>query len=260
MKQLIKGNRADIEWFCIKFPMVIVWGFIMWVMISGVSKSLYPTGICRLYSFEPLFTSPGKSILYVIIAIASLAYLLEVKMVLATFILSIVSLIVISFHESNGIFFRSTVLSPIWMVQCLAYYRYKLDGSFDLKYYRKQYVWQIIAAVYTLAGISKIYHSGIDWANGGPLFALQLVKNYAYIYFDNGNISDFNTAITMINKIVDHPAILRIMLGAALFLEIACFAVIISSKVRIIWGIGLLMMHIFIALVMGIGILSLIHI
>ena len=254
MRHLVKTHELDIEWISIKLSLITIWSSIMCVMINEVHRCIYPVGICRIYSFDPLFTPIGKCILYALMILSALAYLLEKKMVLTTFALFLISLIVISFHESNGIFYRATVLSPIWAVQSLAYWQYQKDKSFDLKYYRQQYVWQIIATVYALAGISKIYHSGLDWVNGGPQFALQMIKNYAYQYFDKGDLRSFDETILLINKTLESPILLKAMLTFALTIELSCFAVLLGKRYRMFWGTCLSLMHLGIAYMMGIGI------
>jgi hypothetical protein len=254
MKKLLNETEFDLGWYCAKIPIVLIWAYIMFYMILSVSHCLYPTGICRLYSFEALFTAGGKYCLYVLITWCVINYILEKRMVLTTFSMFVISLIVISFHESNGIYFRATVLSPLWGVQCLAYYQYKNNPSFDITYYRQQYVWQIIAAVYTLAGIAKIYYSGLAWINAGPSFYLQVVKNHSFHYFDSGRLDNFNQILAYGNILSSYLPVLKLLLAAALFLEVGCFLVLINKKIRFVWGMGLLLMHIFIGTVMGIGI------
>lgn len=226
----------------------------MYVMISGVSKCLYPAGICTIYSFDFLFSPVGKVALYLMIAFFSILYLLEKSMLLTTLGLFLISVVVISFHESNGIYFRATILSLVWGVQFLAYLRKYFSPNFNIQYYRQQYIWQMIVAVYTLAAIAKLTAAGIGWGASADGFALQVVKNFAFHYFDTADSTIYLKGINIAHFFSSHPFLTTTMLSVALVLELFCVVALINTPIRVVWGIGLLGMHIGIAYFMGIGI------
>ena len=82
----------------------------------------YPVGICKLYTFSILFTPVGKIFLSALLIMAITSYLLEVKMISTLLVLFFISCVVMSFHESNGLFARATVYSVILGAQLLAYF------------------------------------------------------------------------------------------------------------------------------------------
>lgn len=247
-------SSHDEEWFCIKLPMLAIWLIIMWVMTSNIENCLYPVGICKWVSFDLLFTTTGKIILWLVIAIVSIFYLLERHMILSTFLLSLVSVIVITFHESNGIFFRATILSLVWLAQLTAYLIKHFRHRFNLTVFRQQYVSQMIVAVYVLAGIAKIKASGWRWGLNTEGFALQVNKNYSFLLYDTGDITRFEFAGRIASFFAQNTTATCVMLTSALLLELFCVFALFSKVGRIFFGIGLLIMHIGIALFMGIGI------
>ena len=172
----------DIEWLCVRVSMMLFWIPLMLLMISQCHDCPYPTGICRIYSFSFFFSMPGKVILFIFLGIASGFYLTDKGMVYATGALFVLSCIITSYHESNGIFYRSTAMSAIFGVQFIAYLIDQVSDNFDIKYSRIHYPVQIIAALYTLAAIAKLKASGLAWVNSGDLFPLQILKNYSFLY------------------------------------------------------------------------------
>ena len=227
----------------------------MFMMIGKCNESCpFPTGICTLYSFSIFFTSVGKVILSIAIISGVVMYLFEIKMICTLLFLFLISCIVMSYYESSGIFSRATVFSVILFGQLMAYSIRHYNVDFDLRYWRIQYSVQAVAACYTLAGISKFYASGWGWINVGPLFSLQIIKNYTFLYSDTGAISYIDHAKSMVNELTIHKLSLTIMLAISLILESFCFLAVFNKYVKIIFGIGLLLMHIGIAVILGIGI------
>lgn len=86
----------------------------------------------------------------------------------------------------TAFFFRATIFSLIWAGQSIAYFQGALNRNFDTKHFREQYACQAIAAVYILAAIAKLKASGIYWGDNATGFALQVVKNYLFQYYDTG--------------------------------------------------------------------------
>lgn len=254
MEQLSKNIHSAFGWFCIKFSFSVIWLVIISIMISAVEKCLYPSGICRLYSFEVLFTVEGKMFLMLISIGAIVAYLAEFKMAYTTLLLFFISVVIISFHESNGIFYRATILSMVWAAQSIAYFQAILNKKFNLIISRHQYVCQMIAAIYILAAIAKLNASGLAWGIQTDGFALQVAKNLLFQYYDTGNELILIKAKTLSNFFADYKIITALMLYTALFLESFSFIGLVNKKLRVMWALGLLLMHLGIAIFMGIGI------
>jgi hypothetical protein len=253
LRQITGKLLSDKEWLCLKVSYVLVILPLMGIMIYGVTGCPFPTGVCRLWSFSPLFTTVGKPLLLSVYVMAALLYIMEVGMLGVTLLLFLLSCIIISAHESNGIFFRATVISVIWGGQFLAYMQKRFNPSFHLQRFRINYSIQLIAAVYTLAAIAKLQASGVQWINAGSLFPLQVMKNFAYMYFDSGSQHVMEQGKSIAYFLLQYTLVSKVFLAIALALELFCFAAVLGKRWRVAFGIGLLLMHIGIAAVMGIG-------
>lgn len=245
-------NSADEQWTYIKFSLLIIWLSNMVDMTLCCSQCPFPVGICKLYHFNELFSPLGRVLLIGLLLILSALYLFEKKMLFTTFLMFGLALIIISHHESNGIFYRATPLTTIFGAQFAAYLVARINKQFDLPYSRVQYSIQIIAATYTLAGISKLSTSGIGWIDSGELFSIQALKNYSFIYFTNGDRTYLEQGYGIAKAMLDQKGLIKFLLTTSLILELFCFASVFNARFRALYGIGLLLMHIGIRIVMGI--------
>lgn len=242
-------------WYWAKISLGVFWFFAMFFKVLNPGICSYPVGICKLYTFEPLFGNAlGRYSLIGVMMIAVWFYIKERYMLWTTLVLFSISLIIITYQESSGNFARATVYTTVWGAQFLAYLLYNIDRKFDINRYIVQFSIQMVAAAYTLAGIAKLKASGIGWIYDGPNFSLQVIKNYYFLYADSGHVQYLDKGMLIADFIVQHPLTTALLLGSALLLEFGCLIVLVSDRTRIIWGIGLVGMHLGIAYIMGIGI------
>ena len=258
MKEQVANNndtlRTEPYWLCLKLSVVFIWIPVILIMISQSVACPYPIGICKIINFSPLYTSIGKIFLYATLFVSCIFYLLEKRMVLTTLTLFVLSCIIISYHESNGFFFRATSLSAVLGAQFFAYALHYFKPNFDVNKYRVHFAVQIIAASYTLAAIAKLKATGLGWADEGGLFSIQVMKNYSYLYFDTGSLTFLEHGKEIARSFIAHKELVKILLTGALLLELFCFAAVINNKVRVVYGFALLAMHIGIDMAMGIGV------
>lgn len=237
-------ENSALAWCFIKGSFLFFWISNMLIMLSDLTPVCFlPVGTCNLFCISSLFTPTGKILLSVVIVISSIVYLLEKQMLLVTLIQFLLSCIIISHHESNGMFHHATIFSPIFAVQTLAYWQYHRNKNFDISYYRIQYSIQMIAAAYTLAGIAKVSSSGMEWINSHHFFPLQVIKNFSFTYFGSGRYEALIQGNQIANYLQGHPMFINILLSVSLFLELFCFLALLSTKTRVVFGIGLLLMH-----------------
>ncbi len=245
--------NSGTAWFFIKLSLLIFWLGNMAVMLTQVSPAaLLPVGFNKLVHLSFLFTTPGKVSIAILLFTLSMLYLLEKSMryvLIGQFLLSV---IIISQHESSGMFHHATVFSPLFAVQAIAYWQSHRNHEFNLAHFRTQYSIQIIAATYTLAGISKLTASGLDWVNSGNYFALQVIKNYSFIYFGEGDKQALSQGYAIAGSMFQHAHLIQLLLAGSLFLELFCFTALISHRVRVLYAIALVAMHTGILIVMGI--------
>lgn len=251
---LLSRAYQDPAWFYAKLSYGIIFCATLIIFALPLTTALYPTGICRWVNIDSLFSAYAKPVVLTVLVSACVFYVLEIKMVFTTAVLFVIAVVIISFHESNGIFARATVLSAIIGAQFFAYALKQLNPSFNIEQYRQQFTLQIIAAGYTLAGIAKIAASGLAWFQWPAGFALQITKNYYFLYADTGNATWLSRAHAITTLFLHHPLLPQSLLLVALILELFCWLVLTKKKLLLVWGAGLLGMHVGIAYFMGIGI------
>ena len=246
-------SQNNVAWLCLKISLVFFWLANMGVMLSGIQPPVIAAvGIIKLYQFSFLFTAWGKWATGAALVALSALYILEKQMLFTLFFQFALSLIIISRHESGGMFFHTTVYTVVFAVQWLAYVQHRINPLFNFEKYRVHYGVQIVAALYMLAGISKLMASGINWVNSGELFSLQVIKNYSFIYFAQGNKAVLNEGMQLANNLLQQRNFIRVLLSASLLLELGCFAALISQRVRRVYALGLLAMHAGIKIIMAI--------
>jgi hypothetical protein len=239
-------------WLWAKVSFSFFWLTLMVIMVSASPQVAVAVGICHWVSFDPLFAPTFQPLLYVLLVVLTLLYVLEKKMLWTTLGMAVLTLVIISQHESSGQFFRATSYTVILAVQFLAYAAQRFKPEFDLGFYRLQFPVQIIAATYTLAALSKLQVTGLEWVNSGHLFSLQVIKNEAFRYFDTGNAALMAQAQAKADWFLAHRNLVTMLLSSSLLLELLCPVVLIGLRVRMVYGGLLTAMHLGIYLVMGI--------
>lgn len=246
-------QQGSLAWLCIKLSFIWFWIREMLNMLISGGDCIYPVGVCKWYSFDILFSSPGVWVFAPIITGCVVLYLFEKQMLLVTGVLTLISCIIISHHESTGIFLRATPYTTIFAAQFFAYLFARLNPDFNLALYRQQYPVQIIAATYTISSIAKLSESGLAWVdNGAHLFALPVIKSFCFLYFDTGNPAALEKGYAIANFALQHQSLFKLLLGGSLLLETCCLVVVLNSRLRFGYGVALALMHLGIKLSMNI--------
>lgn len=154
-------------WFCAKLSLMLLWGPAMYNKWMSSASPDFPTGIFYFSGFSGLLNPIGKWLVMGLVVVGAICYLLEFKMRYTTILLAMLSLLIISYQESTGVFARATVYSTVLLAQALAYGFVHPADINQLYKYRVNFSVQMIAAGYTLAGLSKWYQSGWEWVLGG---------------------------------------------------------------------------------------------
>lgn len=253
----VYNNRyTDIEWRFIKVLFVSFWIFIVFNFSSSYNSIPIPQGICKIIPCELLLSGLPRYLLIFITAIVLILYVLEIHMFWMTFFIFIISTIIFTIEESNGILRRLSLMTFIYFAQFLAYLVHRFYNKSNIRQNRIQFSVQAIVAAYTLSALSKLYESGIYWIVDGKRIPLQILKSYYQFYIDDGNLSILEKGLGIAQFIEEYPIIIYFLLFSTLFLEMFSLIAIINKKMAFIYGIFLLLMHIGIKLVMDIGIYS----
>ena len=144
-------------------------------------------------------------------------------------------------------------MSLVFFAQSMAYILDHYKNGSRLATNRVQFSLQAVAAVYTLAAISKINASGIHWLTDAPYLSLQILKSFSFEYVTTGDTTYLNQGIAKASWVLQHPFITRFLLGSSLVLESLSLIMITGKKRALIYGILLLSMHLGIKWAMNIS-------
>jgi hypothetical protein len=241
-------HRNPLWWLAAKTSLMFFWLSAVLLKLFQGGELLYPTGIFSFLSGHFMSLYPVKGLIVILLILFCVLYLLEKQMHITTTALSVLSVLIITYQESNGIYARAAPYSLAFIGQSIAYFQGK-----GVAENRVLYPVQLIAAAYTLAGIAKLIDSGHAWFTDGSFFALQILKNYSYLYADSADLVYLNKGNQISSWLTSHPVFNSVILAIALILELFCLVALVSGSVRFLWGLGLFGMHIGIAVLMGIG-------
>ena len=245
----------EIQWLLGKLVFSTLWLFNYFHILSIHNAIQNPEGLFRFYSFDLIFgNSLGKITLTIVLSISILLYLFEKWMPVCTFLLSAISILCISYQDSMGIFLRNTHFAGIFSAQFIAYMLAYVLPGFKIKENRYLYTLQIIASIYFLSAIAKIEDSGLGWFLNSDNFLLQIYKNHFFLYANDLLNQHLDFALSLVQFFSRFDFLLKALLGSALLLEFFAFLMLISKPLRYIIAIGLVLMHVGIAVFMGIGI------
>lgn len=259
LNKIYTNNYTNLEWSFIKIVLIALWIKLAMIVLNSFQIIPMPQGICRLIPCEIFLEGYLKYSLILLIIISSIFYILEVKQMYTCLVIFLISTLLFTMEESNGILNRNSLFSFVFFAQFLAYLLHKYDSKSDIKKNRIQFSVQIIAAGYTLSALSKLYHSGIFWIHDGKRITLQILKSFHNMYVTDGDSTWISKAENMVDFIEKHPILVSLLLGSSLFLELFALLSIKSKKHALIYGLLLTVMHLGINIVMDITIGSIVY-
>jgi hypothetical protein len=235
---------SRIGWLCIKIFLSFFWLIEMLGMVSSTSHISLPVGVCAIIPCDWLQNIFFKVAIIFACFLALCFYLFSKKhLTLTLSCLFLLSVLIISAHESSGVFNRANLFSMVWFGQLLAAIVYR-NNIEKMRIYRHQYVVQIVGATYFLAAISKLIDAGLDWpTQGAEYISINGLKGYYFHYFDNGNsqVLQFGTAIAY--TLLEHKELVYWSLICALFIELTAPLAAISVKTTFVYGVAFLLLH-----------------
>ena len=247
------SENIRIEWLILKGSFVIPVAWYLIFCLNYYSSSPLPTGICEWFDCRELCFQPLKTIVIALVLICSVLYLKEHYMLFATFLLFFLCLTILSLDESNGNFSENGIITTIFFAQFVAYLFKRLSLNENIVQNRIQFSLQIIAAVYTLSGIQKLWRSGLAWfTTDVPKFNLEILRLHYCGYAASGEETLMLKGNMIATFVKEHLIITQFILFLALSSELLCGVILIKRKVAFYYGIILTLMHLGIYLVMDI--------
>jgi hypothetical protein len=213
-------------------------------MVSSTSHISIPVGVCAIIPCDWLQNIFFKGVIIFSCLLALYFYLFSKKYLILTLsCLFLLSVLIISAHESSGVFNRANLFSMVWLGQLLATVVYR-NNIEKMRIYRHQYVVQIVGATYFLAAISKLLDAGWDWPiQGAEYISINGLKGYYYHYFDNGNSRMLQFGTEIAYSLLHHKELVYWSLLVALFIELTAPLAAISVKTTFIYGVAFLLLH-----------------
>jgi hypothetical protein len=212
---------------------------LIWDISISPAGIPFPSGICQWFDCSKIVSVNTVNIALVVAALLSALYISEWQMKWVTGAMFLLSLLMFSLQDSNGVFPRNGLYTTIFLAQSIAYWR----NAKTLKTERIQFAIQIIAAGYLLAAISKLRESGLHWIIDAPMASIQMLKSYAYQYMDTGNPVSLTNGMERAEFALRHPYFIRVLFGISLFFELFAWLAVKNKKWAFATGIALLSMH-----------------
>lgn len=247
-------NYTEERWKWLKIPFIIFWFIIATYVLINTSNIIMPTSICKFIDCSVFISLASKITIIVVTSFFVILYILEKKMLLVTAVLSILSVLIFTMEDSQGIYNRNDILSGILIAQFLAYFVYFIRKSKEqLSKQRIFFSQQMIVAIYFLSGISKIISSGFLWFRNTEHFAVQVQKANMNKYIDFKDNFYIAKAENMTSFVLSNPNMTSTLLLFTLLIELfVVVTLFINKKWMVYYGILLLLLHLGIWLFMSI--------
>lgn len=232
----------------------LFWLWEMWrvLFVNHYSGNPYPEGVSRLVDVSFLAVAPVSYVVFALALAATLFYLLEKKMVVALGLISAVSVAVFTIERANGVQSRSELLSMIFIAQWVAYLvkRKEADAHNTAIFFSVQ----MVAAAYTMSGITKLMTSGLDWIINPTNAVLQITKIFGQLNIELGFKAGIAYSKFTTGLLLHYPYLAQFLFAAALGIEVFAFTCIFSKQWARTYGLLLLALHIGMLFTVGIAI------
>ncbi len=256
LSEIYNNKYTKLEWNFMKINFIALWIILVSMVLFSYQTIPMPQGISKIVPCEQFLNGYLKYPLILVIIAASVFYVLEMQQMYTCLVLFVISTLVFTMEESNGILNRNSLYTFVFFGQFLAYLLHQYDKQSDIKKDRIQFSVQVIAAGYTLSALSKLYHSGVFWVHDGKRITLQILKSFYTMYVTDGDTTWISKAENRVCFIENHYLIVSILLACSLILELFALLAIKSKKQALIYGVLLTFMHLGIFIVMDIAIVS----
>jgi hypothetical protein len=246
-----KYSEVQLTWIFIKVQFILVFSAHFFYSLSFLSSFSTTKGVCLFVNCEFLLDYKVKISIILFHCFFSFLYVFEKKMILTTFFLAVNGFLVFSAHESFGVQDRTGILTLIFFAQFIAYCLISINPQISTNNIQQLFSLQVIVACYTLSAISKLLTSGYQWFLDGHLSTLQILKTYQAHYLDG-----FNPSMQLLeiktNFIINYQPVWIVFLFIALLIELSSGLALVNTKMKFIYGLLLLSLHLGIGFFFGI--------
>jgi hypothetical protein len=149
MKPIWNNTYTSLEWKFLKISLVVFWLNLIYRTLVEYNNLPLPIGVLCFLPANINISLVFKSICLTAAIISVYFYLIEKKMVWVTLFLFIISVLVFTIEESNGIFLRNNLFSFVFFAQFFAYVLNIKNIDSNIEKNRVQFSVQVIAVGYT---------------------------------------------------------------------------------------------------------------
>lgn len=241
---LFRFEHTEKEWKAIKISLVVLTLIMDTYILYNRHSQPFPVGICQLFDCSSFAQFPIYILFMGLVVLFSVWYIREKNMLISTFGLFATGVILYSLEESNANPAENALMTLVYLAHFIAYAKKRFVPITNIANDRLQYTTQFVAAVYTLAGISKLWTSGMSWfADDSQKFSLEVMRIYMGNYVSTGNNNFLAVGQYISDFITKHSFINSTMLFIALALELCSFILVLNKKMAYYYSILLLIMH-----------------
>ncbi len=141
-------------------------------------------------------------------------------------------------------------VASLWSLFCAKTGR-KLPHGYNANQLGLDWSRQVIMATYVASAITKCLESEGGWLSDTPYFALQIVKATESAYYNY--LVPADNAVWLAQALIDHPTLAKLLIGAALPLELFAFLGLLNRRSALFFGLALIGFHSSVTEVMNLG-------
>ena len=238
------NEYSDLDWSGMKWSFIVGWNLCLLYIYSSLVSTSDPKGLCTLFDCNVLQFQWVKILMGLVLIVSSILYVREQWMLMTTISLTIISLVVFSAGESNGIAARCEILTAVLIAQVAAYTKYMFTkDAKSLSQDRIRYSIQIIVALYMLAVLSKIRASDFDWIYSNDPLAINAKVAILRFKADFGIEGLEIYANFMYKLFSNNPNFVASFLVISLIVEGLIFIALFGKRWAISYGVLLIIFH-----------------
>lgn len=233
------------------FTLVSWWPWIL-LIIFRFNSQPFPVAICQYVDCSVITYYPINWIIVLLMLVASYFYIRERHTIAVTVFFILISVLSFSLERSNGLTYRSEMMSMVWIGQLVAYavYQYKRSkGLLTTDHHPGplviHYSKQMLAAAFVVSAIYKLSVAGIFWVVDSPNVALQVVKTNMDVMYTFGADWVEGHGKGLASIILAYPNLFRFLFFCGISLELLSFVAVFNKRAAL--GVGLFFIPFFIS-------------
>lgn len=229
------------------------------------SQQEFPIGIARIIDLTFLANPTVQLILNICFGLALICYVFGKFRILSTGYLLMHSIGLVSlFYSQGSVGHGYNIVSLVILAQFIAYVVHRLGEPIskpghklnvdDVAMYFSQ---QMIAAVYVIAGVTKLIRSGFvygiipGWVRDLQYVSVQIVKSHDQSYYAYLDPSILERGNWIAGVLLANEFLTRLCFGVGLCLELFAFLMLINRRWSVLMGGLLIVLHVGIAVIMN---------